>query len=210
MRRSIGGGTIQANVEGGTGVDTVTMLLDGLWRSGSKGLFSFDLGGGSDSVTAALARDVAGDAFGINAGGELALRARGGTGNDALRVATTGTTAGFVDGVLRVDLRGGLGNEIIGVDLRVDMFGGRVQLAADGGPGSDSIGVNFDSSPSVGSATHDLAVSGGDGNDLVSWTQTNAGTVGFVRPNVLDGGIGTLDSCAAGGVDAPRTRGCER
>jgi hypothetical protein len=206
--RSLGSGSIQVNVEGGPGVDVVDLLLDGFWLSNAKGSFGFDLGVGNDRFGAVLQRNLPGE-FSMLSGADVTIGARGGLGNDALRVSSVGSIVPAVGAPLALDLFGGAGNDTIAADVRL-AASGLVHLGADGGAGADTMTVAVDTSPSAGTATHDLLVTGGDGNDVVTFNQTTAASSVFIGPSILDGSFGPLDTCVVGGANPPHKRNCER
>jgi len=205
-----GNGAVHVSVLGGAGVDTVKALLDGYWAGASQLVLATDLGAGNDVLAVTLFCSNTASDFRIDPAADVKLFATGGIGNDSLSVVKAGTTAPFVDGRLDVDLQGGVGNDTITSDLALNMFG-TLRLRAKGGAGNDVITATVDSRPSPpGSApTHDVFLSGGAGNDTLTYNPFYGSGSVFVGFPALDGSFGTLDKCVVGGTFSAHIRGCE-
>lgn len=171
---SLGGGNNEATVDfgagitatvasvavaGGSGIDNVSATFGEM--SNSILAFSSGLGGGNDTLEANVVGDVLGtskaafavdgfsgndditfNALGVNvdAGARLAMSLLGGTGGDTVAANYQGT----LDGVLRVTLDGGFGNDTVGAELTVDAAStGKVNAIVNGSANDDTLTLNL-------------------------------------------------------------------
>ena len=192
-------GTINVDVTGGTGKDTVTLNLHDDVGDGTKSSelnFKADLGAGNDVFAANL--DYAGNVFRVDDHSVALIAVKGGAGNDSLSVngvAGAGTIRLDPDSRLEIDLQGGLGIDTIKVDLsKTDGLEilGALRMRIDGGLGNDVLTAMLANNATT-TGNYDLAVLGGQGDDLVTFQVSigaGAPTFGPTGKALLDGGLG--------------------
>jgi hypothetical protein len=171
-----------------------------------------DLGLGNDVLDAQVATTLS-----LLGGSGAQLRARGGPGNDRLSLTrgSAATLLGQQGGLLDVDLNGGAGADVLGVDLWGDFYlptnAAVLRVRADGGAGNDVVEVALGGR--TGSAPRfDVSVTGGVGNDTVAFDLENAGANAAANYEVgtafVDGSLG-VDSCRVLGNGRVDRRNCE-
>ncbi len=192
-------GTINTDVTGASGKDTVTLNLHDDVGDGTKSSemnFKADLGAGNDVFAANL--DYAGNVFRVDDHSSALIAVKGGTGNDSLSVngvAGGGTIRLDPDSRLEIDLQGGLGIDTLKVDLsKVDGLEilGAVRVRLDGGLGNDVLTAMLANNAAT-TGNYDVAVLGGQGDDQVTFqVSVGAGmpTFGPTGKALLDGGLG--------------------
>jgi hypothetical protein len=202
-------GEVNVDIEGGPGIDTVT-LNPTETLAGGRVRVNAALAGGNDKFVANL--DLAN--FDVLFDAELYLSADGGAGNDIFTVTRNGTTptgtAIAVAATFDVRLNGGLGNDLMTVDLGsggIDQLtGGTIRLRADGGTGNDILNFALDSADATapfGPGIYDVLVTGGAGIDTVNTTHNATGAVSYLQGDmILDAGAGTVDTCTTSGSSA--------
>jgi hypothetical protein len=192
-------GTVDVDVIGGSGKDTVTLNLHDDVGDGTKASlmnFKADLGAGKDVFVASV--DYAGNVFRVDDHSTASIAVKGGAGNDSLSVkgvGATGTIRLDPDSHLAVDLQGGAGNDAITVDLgktdALELLGElRVRLA--GGLGNDILTAMLANEMDT-TGSYDVAVFGDQGNDHVTFQVNNNGGTpmfGTTGKALLDGGLG--------------------
>jgi len=200
-------GEVNLDLEGGTGRDTVT--LNPTIVSGGRMRINSQLGGGNDTYRVNLDLSL----LDLTSDADLFLGADGGIGNDNLAMIrnepTPNPTTIHEAADFDIRLNGGIGNDIITVDLGsggIDEFtNGTIRLRADGGAGTDLVSLIMDSteaSPSSGPGRYDVAVTGGPGNDTLNATHNVVGSVTYLQgAMILDGGVG-IDTCLPAGSSA--------
>jgi hypothetical protein len=222
----IGFSNLSLNVEGGTGLDTVTLNLAGRVNA-SRTYFAADLGAGNDKFRANL--DLGNFIVYNNPGlGEAHFDVNGGGGANTMTVARNGTTGGSLvalSGFVEMRFKGGTGPDTIMVDVD-DLFEfgnsigypGTFRVRADGGGGNDTINVTATTGAlAQAGAQHDVVITGGVGNDKININYTNDS--GFVNTPatyapagriLLDGVVGS-DTCTVttNTVGIVNKRGCE-
>ena len=218
------GGTTELRVEGGSGVDTLTLNLGGVVGGfsgpdpGGRLIVNANLGGGNDRLVGNVDLGTGGLTIGLQ--GEAYINVSGGAGADSLILSGNGTTGPNQNaGLLDIRLSGGIGNDTLTVGFGAGGFeamdGGNLRIRADGGAGSDTLTFNLDSSNSTAPSNYDVEVSGGAGNDVLAVTVNAGGSqpVTF-KPGGLahiDGSFGNLDKCTVSGISSSSLlkRNCE-
>jgi hypothetical protein len=199
---SIAGSSVTLDVEGGSGVDSVTARFKGMLANSARAIVNADLGAGNDVFTGAV--DLATTI--VASGNSLRFKAKGGLGNDKLTLTRNGTlgAAQRLAGLLEAELLGGAGVDTIDVDLAAGGFDmrGTLRLALDGGAGNDALALLFDASQGASARIFDISFMGGIGNDALklafndasaTTTADNFGPAGTI---LFDGGAGS-DTCTA-------------
>jgi hypothetical protein len=202
-------GQVTVDIEGGAGIDTVTLYPTAIVSKGRMHVSAF-LGEGNDRFVTSL--DLA--LFDLASDGNLFLSADGSAGNDFFAVtrnATTPSNTRIADTAnFDVRLRGGPGQDTMTIDLGaggIDEFtGAAIRLRADGGAGTDTMTFALDSDDAgapFGPGQYDVAVTGGAANDVLNVTHSAVGAVTYLQgAMILDGGAGTADTCTVGGTSS--------
>jgi hypothetical protein len=215
FQTSVEGGdnaTILTNAVGSplqTQVDRFQATLGGGFTTGSRYLTRFALLGGNDVVT--VYADPAGAHPLTVTNSVVAVRARGGAGNDTLAFVapSTGVTN---NGMFELDLAGGPGNDVITADwsARID-GGGTTRLRLSGDDGADVVWGALDLNSTVTRPTVDVLFQGGNGNDILYTAVIDAAGLASYRPlgtTRTDGGAGD-DACYFFGSGSHQSLSCE-
>ncbi len=207
--QTISNSTLNVNVEGSTGIDTVTTAFNGQVSGASRILMSTDLGPGNDKYTNTFDLTT----FDIGSGSEVRFDVSGGAGDDVMtftRNATAGGATTVDAGLLDIHADGGIGNDTITVDLGgggFQMNGGTLGLRAIGGQGNDTINATLEADTTSTNPIFDVFLFGAGQIDTLtlkldnksgSDTAANYGPAGMV---LLDGGGGT-DTCTVTGISS--------
>ncbi|MBL8693391.1 MAG: hypothetical protein JNJ88_04775 [Planctomycetes bacterium] len=197
---------LRIRCEGGKQTDTVVVRYTNNLNSASMALVDVNLGAGNDVFRAEFDHstfDLQGAA--ANVIPRFRIHAAGGDGNDNLSVsneifgqASTGVV--LLEGILDIDLEGGLGNDELSVSLGdqdLDAFtaaGFRagVVLRMAGGEGNDTLNAAW-SFANGSTGILDAAMFGGLGNDTfnVNVTKPVGVTLYPLVQWIVDGGAGT-------------------
>lgn len=205
---------LRIRCEGGKQVDSVLVRYVNNLTSASLALVDVNLGAGNDTFTQELDASSY-DLFqgaSNNVVPRFRIHANGGEGNDTLRVAhevAGQATSGGVtlQGILDIDLEGGLGNDDLSVDLgdqdltpaSTSGFRAGVTLRMSGGEGNDVLDATWIDSASA-SGILDAALFGGPGNDGFNVLISKAAGIALypLGQFLVDGGAGT-DTFTSGG-----------
>jgi hypothetical protein len=194
--------SVALDVDGGSGADTVTAHFDADFLSSARAIVNADLGAGNDTFTGTVHLTTAI----LSAGTSLRFKAKGGPGNDTLRL-TRDISIGVdrpMGAVLEAELLGGAGVDVVEVDLASGGYDvrGTVRLALDGGAGNDALKLLLDTGPGIATRVFDISFMGGIGNDTLKLAfnddspTTTADHFGPAGTILFDAGAG-LDTCTA-------------
>lgn len=187
--------------------DDVTVLLKNVnLDTGANIRFGAQLGAGNDAFHAQFSETFTfGNSLGTGANASLEFDVDGGAGNDLLEAIRTGTPQAFnIEGVVDFHFRGGLGNDVLKVDLGTNVAAAQLKTMSDtsiyrivrvlleGGAGHDTVGAAM-ANTAQGDFIYDLALFGGTGNDTLTFSGANNGgsvSFGAAAAVILDGGLG--------------------
>jgi uncharacterized delta-60 repeat protein len=181
------GGLLDASFAGGEGDDVITTRLDETDpRSTGTAIIAVDAGAGDDVASFSL-----GAIYGF-ADGHCDL----GPGNDSFQGRIGNNTTAFGDGTVMpqvsIDVKGGLGNDLIGLlfgnaDGSPAQFMTRFDVNLAGGSGDDNISLAANNCAFFMGVTTNI--SGGNGNDQITVVGVgNTNDAAFAM--ILDGGAG--------------------
>jgi hypothetical protein len=205
--------TVLTNVVGSSSplqVDTFTWTAYGRVANAGRYLTTLSTLAGNDKLRAVVVPGV----FNISGSNSIvALRARGGPGNDAFSFNDGYGAPGVANaGLLDIDFSGGAGNDVATVDWSSALNGnGTTRWRVNGGDGDDFLigAINLDSSGSTPNL--DFLLQGGRGNDTLYWSVLDDGAHATYRQlgtSLVDGGADT-DTCIFFGNGRHESLNCE-